>query len=101
MLPELPDVIKQGQFVFDAAKQIDTDAWEDDSDFLRRPDVRHFLRVLMTAYQELKESAAHTDVWCEFKDAAGNLCGGAVDIAVDAHGAYYRCQLDPTHRRAK
>jgi hypothetical protein len=102
LLPDLAEVLEVAEEVFASARAVEGDQWSKNGGFLAREDIKNFLRALMTAYQRLKENASHTSVWCEWKDAVGAVCGSKMDIAVDAFGAYYRCQLDPaTHRTPK
>lgn len=58
-------------------------------------------KEVLIAYQRLRESHFHTDVFCGWKKSSGSPCGGHMDIDVDAAGAYYRCRIDPTHRTPK
>ena len=55
---------------------------------------------LLYAYQELRESHAHTDVFCGWRKN-GKPCGGQMDIQVEAVGAYYQCKVDSNHRTPK
>lgn len=58
-------------------------------------------RQVLLAYQKLKESAFHTDVFCGWKDSQGNKCGAFCDIEVTALGPYYQCRVDKSHRTPK
>jgi hypothetical protein len=57
-------------------------------------------RDVLLAYQQLRENHQHTDVFCAWKTSSGK-CGGIMDIEVDAIGAFYRCQVNKSHRTPK
>lgn len=58
-------------------------------------------RAVLLAYQKLRQSHSTTDVFCGWKDDTGKICGGEMNIEVDAAGAYYRCKLNSNHRTPK
>jgi len=59
------------------------------------------VKKILVAYQRLRESHSHTDVFCGWKDNYGSPCGAYMDIEVDAAGAYYQCRVDKKHRTPK
>jgi hypothetical protein len=56
---------------------------------------------VLLAYQRLRESHEHTDVFCAWKVSSGSRCGGLMDVEVDAAGAFYLCRVDNNHRTPK
>lgn len=100
ILPEMREVLEAARDVFESSRKIES-KWQVSTQFLKEPSVREFLATFIESFHRLKESASHTDIFCEFKDAMGNLCGSKMDIAVDKFGVYYKCRLDSSHKRTK
>lgn len=56
------------------------------------------VRDVLLAYQYLRESHSHTDIFCRWKvNPGGKRCGGKMHLEVDAAGAYYQCGVDSNH----
>ena len=66
-LPEVSKVFEEARKVFERSHQIQA-TWENTAEFLRREEVGDYLRTLMIAAQEIKESSSHTQIFCEWKD---------------------------------
>jgi hypothetical protein len=55
---------------------------------------------VLTAYQELHDSAASSDIVCGMTVNA-KRCGGIMDEEVTPFGIYYQCRRNPLHRIVK